>query len=135
VLAGLKEIYENVARRRPVPTPIAEVRRIRKIRDWDDRVVAPRYGFRDAEHYYRSVSVAPRFEAIPLRSLVIFAKNDPMVPASAVSATAERSGPRTQVKWVERGGHMAFPSDLDLACGGALGLEGQIMSWFRRAVH
>jgi predicted alpha/beta-fold hydrolase len=135
VLAGLKEIYASVARRRPVPTPLAEARRIRKIREWDDRVVAPRYGFRDAEHYYRSVSVAPHFESIPLRSMVVFAKNDPMVPASAVVATAERSGPRTVVKWVERGGHMAFPSDLDLECGGAPGLEGQIMSWFRGTVH
>ena len=135
VLAGLKEIYANVARRRPVPTPMAEVRRIRKIREWDDRVVAPRYGFRDAEHYYRSVSVAPRFGEIPLRSMVVFAKNDPMVPASAVAATAERCGSRTAVKWVERGGHMAFPSDLDLGQGGDLGLEGQIMSWFRGAVH
>jgi predicted alpha/beta-fold hydrolase len=135
VLAGLKEIYANVARRRPVPTPMVEVQRIRKIREWDDKVVAPRYGFRDAEHYYRSVSVAGRFDAIPLRSLVVYAKNDPMVPASAVAATAERCGPRTVVKWVERGGHMAFPADLDLECGGSLGLEGQLMSWFRGTVH
>jgi predicted alpha/beta-fold hydrolase len=135
VLAGLKEIYENVARRRPVPTPIGEVRRIRKIRDWDDRVVAPRYGFRDAEHYYRSVSVSSRFADIPLRSMVIFAKNDPMVPASAVLAAAENPGPQTTVRWIERGGHMAFPSDLDLGCGGDLGLESQVMRWFRGAAH
>jgi predicted alpha/beta-fold hydrolase len=114
---------------------MAEVRRIRKIREWDDRVVAPRYGFRDAAHYYKSVSVSSRFGEIPVPSMVIFAKNDPMVPASAVAAAAENPGPRTVVKWIERGGHMAFPSDLDLGCGGELGLESQIMSWFRGAVH
>jgi predicted alpha/beta-fold hydrolase len=131
VLAGLREIYENVARRRPVPTPVAEVRRIRKIRVWDDKVVAPRYGFRDAEHFYRSVSVAPRLPEMPLRSLLVFTRNDPMVPASAVAASVERCGSKVVVKWVERGGHMAFPADVDLGCGGAVGLEGQIMSWFQ----
>jgi predicted alpha/beta-fold hydrolase len=80
------------------------------------------------------VSVASRFGEIPVRSMVVYAKNDPMVPTSAVAAAAEKPGPRTVVKWVERGGHMAFPSDLDLGCGGALGLEGQIMSWFRGTV-
>jgi uncharacterized protein len=135
VLGGLKEIYVNVARRRPVSVPVAEVQRIRKIRQWDELVVAPRYGFRGAEHYYRSVSVAPRLGQLAMRSLVVFAKNDPMVPASAVAASAERCGPETRVQWVERGGHMAFPSNLDLACGGRLGLEGQIMSWFQKEVR
>jgi predicted alpha/beta-fold hydrolase len=134
VLGGLKEIYASVARRRPVPTPWAEVRKIQKMREWDDRVVAPRYGFRDAEHYYDSVSVGPRLPTIDLRSLVVFARNDPMVPADVVRASAEACGPKTLVKWVERGGHMAFPSDLDLACGGPLGLEGQIMHWFLTGV-
>jgi uncharacterized protein len=132
VLLGLKDIYQNVARRRPVHLPVAEVQRIKKIRDWDDRVVAPRYGFRDAEHYYKSVSVAPRLAELPLRSLLVFAKNDPMVPASAVAESAATCGPKAVVKWVDKGGHMAFPSKLDLACGGSLGLEGQIMSWFLR---
>jgi uncharacterized protein len=133
VLTGLKEIYDNVARRRPVPTPVAEVHRIRKIRQWDDCVVAPRYGFRDAEHYYRSVSVASRLSELTMRSLIVFAKNDPMVPSSAVAASVERCPPETLVKWVDRGGHMAFSSKLDLECGGPLGLEGQIMTWFRGA--
>src|SRR5256885_983432 len=66
VLRGLFDIYQGVARRRAVPTPVAEARLIRKIRQWDDRIVAPRYGFRDAEHYYRSVSGAPRLSQITI---------------------------------------------------------------------
>ena len=131
VLGGLKEIYEKVAERRSVPAPVEEVRRLRKIREWDNLVVAPRYGFRDAEHYYRSVSVAPRLAELPLRSLVLFAKNDPMVPASAVAENASRCGPNARVEWIDTGGHMAFSSKLDLGCGGALGLEAQIMSWLQ----
>jgi len=131
VLLGLNDIYASVARRRPVPLFVALARRIRKIREWDHRVVAPRHGFRDAEDYYRSVSVAPRLGDLRPRSLLIFARNDPMVPAEVVSAELSRCNPRTTVKWIPRGGHMAFPSNLDLAYPGALGLEGQIMSWFK----
>ncbi len=130
VLLGLYDIYASVARRRPVPLPVGLARRIRKIREWDHRVVAPRHGFRDAEDYYRSVSVAPRLRELETRSLLIFARNDPMVPAEVVSGELASCHARTTVKWIERGGHMAFPSKLDLAYPGALGLEGQIMSWF-----
>jgi predicted alpha/beta-fold hydrolase len=130
VLLGLLEIYESVARRRPVPTPVAEARRIGKIREWDDRIVAPRHGFHDAAHYYRSVSVAPWLPEIGLRSLLVYTRNDPMVPASVVRDAAERTGPRTSVRWIDHGGHMGFPSKLDLGYGQDLGLEAQIMSWF-----
>jgi predicted alpha/beta-fold hydrolase len=130
VLQGLCEIYESVARRRPVPTPIEEARRIKKIRDWDDRVVAPRHGFRDATHYYRSVSVAPWLPQLRLRSLLLYAERDPMVPSYVVREAASRCSSSTTVRWIERGGHMGFPSKLDLGYGDVRGLENQIMSWF-----
>src|SRR5215218_2735100 len=40
LMNGLHAIYAAVAARRPVPLPVAEVVRIRTIREWDDRVVA-----------------------------------------------------------------------------------------------
>jgi predicted alpha/beta-fold hydrolase len=129
VLSDLSEIYENVARRRLVPLPVAEARHIRKIREWDNRIVAPRYGFRDAEHYYRSVSVAPWLPELLLPSLLLYARNDPMVPAHTVSDATARCGPKTTLKWIERGGHMGFPSQLDLGFGRVLGLEAQVLSW------
>lgn len=134
VLAGLKEIYSAVARRRPQPLASEEVQRIRKIREWDHKIVAPRYGFRSAEHYYQSVSVGHRLSEVSVRSLILFAKNDPMVIAKAVAPSTERCAGKTTVRWIETGGHMAFPSKLDLDYGGTLGLEGQILSWFRGGV-
>lgn len=132
VLSGLFEIYEGVARRHSVPMPVSEARRIKKIREWDDRVVAVRHGFRDASHYYRSVSVGPWLPDLRLRSLLVYAQNDPMVPSSVVRDAASRCGPKTTVRWIERGGHMGFPAKLDLGYGDVLGLESQIMNWFLR---
>jgi predicted alpha/beta-fold hydrolase len=130
VLQGLCDIYEGVARRHPVSTPVSEARRIKMIREWDDRIVAPRHGFRDAGHYYRSVSVAPWLPDLRLRSLLLYARNDPMVPSHAVREATLLCSSKTTVRWVERGGHMGFPSKLDLGYGDVLGLENQIMNWF-----
>jgi len=129
VLAGLCEIYESVARRHSLPTPVSEARRIKMIREWDDRIVAPRHGFRYAEHYYRSVSVAPWLPDLRLRSLLLYAENDPMVPSHVVREAALGCSAKTTVRWIEHGGHMGFPSKLDLGYGQALGLENQIMHW------
>ena len=109
---------------------MSEARRITKIREWDERVVAPRHGFHDAAHYYRSVSVAPRLPELALRSLLLYAENDPMIPAYVVRDAALRCSVSTTVRWIERGGHMGFPSNLDLGYGNVLGLESQIVSWF-----
>jgi predicted alpha/beta-fold hydrolase len=130
ILRSLYEIYEDVARRRRVPISVALARRIRSIREWDRLIVAPRYGFRDAEHYYHSVSVGPWLPELRMASLLVFARHDPIVPASSVSAALEGHAPRTMVRWIERGGHVGFPAKLDLGFGSLLGLEGQIMSWF-----
>jgi predicted alpha/beta-fold hydrolase len=133
ILRSLYEIYKDVARRRSVPISVALARRIRAIREWDRLVVAPRYGFRDAEHYYHSVSVGPWLPELRVPSLLVFARHDPIVPSSSVSATLEARASKTTVRWIERGGHVGFPGKLDLGFGSSLGLEGQIMSWFGAA--
>jgi len=130
VLRALYEIYESVARRRQVPISVALARRIRTIREWDRLVVAPRYGFRDAEHYYRSVSVGPWLPELGIASLLVFARHDPIVPASSVAAALEGKPGRSVVRWIERGGHVGFPSKMDLGFGPERGLESQVMSWF-----
>jgi predicted alpha/beta-fold hydrolase len=132
MLGALNDIYENVARRRPVPTPVIVARRIRKIREWDTKIVAPRFGFRDAEHYYQSVSVAPWLPEMRLPSLLVYARQDPIVPDHVVAAALGQVTNKTLVRWQERGGHMGFPADVDLGMGPDKGLENQVMSWFAK---
>jgi len=130
MLGALYEIYESVARRRQVPTPVAVARKIRRIRDWDAQIVAPRFGFRDAEHYYHSVSVAPWLPEMRLPALLVYARHDPIVPEHVVANALAQVGPKTLVRWHERGGHMGFPPHLDIGLGPNKGVENQIMGWF-----
>lgn len=116
VLRGLQEIYSRVAERRPVPLPVVEARRIRTIREWDERVVAPRHGFAGADDYYRRAGVGDELGGLRVPSLLVASRRDPMVPPVTVERALERvSAPRLAVRWSAAGGHLGFPSPVRLA--------------------
>jgi uncharacterized protein len=123
LLSSLNTIYAAVAARRPVPLPVEEALRIRTIREWDDRIVAPRHGFLDAGDYYVRASVAPRLSDLRVPALLLNVETDPMVPARAVrTALAGRPSP-LEVRWLSKGGHVAFPPEL--------GVDAQVIDWLR----
>jgi predicted alpha/beta-fold hydrolase len=108
LLRSLSDIYRAVAARLPVHYPVDRLGEIRLIREWDDRIVAPRHGFADASDYYDRMSVAPRLPELRVPALLLNSECDPMVPARAVRPALERESPKLRVDWV-RGGHVAFP--------------------------
>ena len=126
-------MYHAMAARRPVPLPVSEANRIISIRDWDNRIVAPRHGFRDAEHYYREANVAQHLHRIETRTLMVVAQHDPMVPYRTLLPHLDRASPATTLKLLSCGGHVGFPKSTDLGQRGALGLLPQVLAWFRTA--
>lgn len=130
VLRGLKAIYAAVAARREVPLPVAEVRRIRTIFDWDERVVAPRWGFAGALDYYRRASVAPHLADLAVPALLVAAEDDPMVPAETLRPVLDLlpepeghdgDGAGLHVRWLRGAGHLGFPRGLRLERGNGRG--------------
>ena len=132
VLGGLKTIYKEVARRRPVPSPAWEVMRVTTVRDWDRLAVVPRHGFASPDAYYEGESVAPRLKALEVPSIVVACEHDPMVPVETVRAAGRLASSALEVRTTASGGHVAFPRTLDLGMPGALGLEAQLMAWLVR---
>jgi predicted alpha/beta-fold hydrolase len=136
VLGALKEGYAAIFARRGAALslpPLAEARDIEHLRAWDDRIIAPRFGFRSAEHYYAEVSAGPRLARLGRPALLVEANDDPMILADTVRPTLREELPLLDVRWMEEGGHVGFPASLDLGLGGELGLEHQIVRWLRRA--
>jgi predicted alpha/beta-fold hydrolase len=126
LLKGLLDIYAAVAARHPVPLPVEQARRIRTIREWDDRVVAPRHGFADAADYYARESVAPRLPGLRVPALLLASEWDPMVPVHTVRAALDalpRPAPRLEVRWIAAGGHDSFPR--------ALEVDRRVVEWLR----
>ncbi|MBW2453520.1 MAG: alpha/beta fold hydrolase [Deltaproteobacteria bacterium] len=131
VLSALKLMLQAVARRGtlPLPTPLAELEQISTIREWDDRLVAPRHGFAGADDYYRQASVAPRMAELRIPTLLWCARHDPMVLSRSVAAALTAAPSALELRWSERGGHVGFPGDVTLGLDAPPGLEAQAIAW------
>ncbi len=129
VLAGLCEMYAEVAVRRELPLSIVEARRIRSIREWDRHTVVPRFGFDSPEDYYRRAGVGRRLDRLKVPALLVVAEGDPMVPLAAVRPELAGGTGKLILRRSRRGGHVAFPADLDLGEDAPAGLAGQVIGW------
>ncbi|HEY3235853.1 MAG TPA: alpha/beta fold hydrolase [Polyangiaceae bacterium] len=130
ILLGLKPAYAAVARRRPVPLPWSQARGISKIREWDERIVAPRWGFSSARHYYREVSAGPKLGHITTPTLIVTARYDPMIPDGTLRESLRGRSEAVRVESLVRGGHVSFPADIHLGVRSApRGLANQAVGW------
>ncbi len=133
VLAGLCQMYAEVAARRDLPLPVAEARRIRTLREWDRRTVVPRFGFDSPEDYYRRARVGGRLDRLRVPALLAVAEGDPMVPPAAIHRGLNGAPEHFDLRWSRRGGHLALPAGLDMGEDAPAGLASQVIAWLARA--
>jgi predicted alpha/beta-fold hydrolase len=93
------------------------VRASRTLREFDDVVTAPLHGFKDADDYWTRASSKPGLKNIRVPTLILNARNDPLVPAWALPGAGEVSAAVT-LEQPEQGGHAGFvtgrfPGNLD----------------------
>jgi uncharacterized protein len=81
---------------------------VRSILDFDNRVVAPANGFKDALDYYAQCSSGPRLAAIRTPTLVIHAKDDPWIPSRAFRDVAWDNLKHVKLLMPWSGGHVGF---------------------------
>ena len=128
VLSALKDIYRNVAAQREVPVPIREAARIDTIELWDERIIAPRYGFAGAEDYWAQTSACNVLERIETPTLFVAAEGDPMVLIDSVRPWLQNATTLRRVV-TSHGGHVGFPRKVDLGLGNEGTVEDQIIQW------
>lgn len=105
IVAGLIARTRPVASRLP-PGVTLEPRKIKTIRDYDDRIVARCYGFRDADDYYARCASMHVVKDIASPTLVLHADDDPVVPVGPVERLTGLSNIR--VLRTRRGGHCGY---------------------------
>ena len=128
VLAGLKEIYRNVATRRDVPLPVREAARISTIEQWDERIISPRHGFAGAEDYWAQTSACNVLGDIDTPTLFVASERDPMVGIDTLRPWLQNA---TRLRRIitSQGGHVGFPQNADLGLGAGGTVEEQIIQW------
>ncbi len=87
---------------RPCPTDVAS------ILDFDNRVVAPANGFRDALDYYAQCSAGPHLGAIRTPTLIIHAADDPWIPSVTFRSVSWGQFRHVRLLMPWSGGHVGF---------------------------
>jgi predicted alpha/beta-fold hydrolase len=80
---------------------------VRSFWEYDDRVVARLYGFRDVHDYYGQSSARQYLRGISLPTLIVQARDDPFMTPDVLPEEAELSD-FVHLEVSERGGHVGF---------------------------
>jgi len=105
---NLKRRMRTKAQLQPGAFDHSALRSIRTVREFDERITAPHFGFRGASDYYTRASAMRVIDRIRIPALVITAEDDPFVPSQPFH------DPRvTGNQWIELhvcryGGHCGF---------------------------
>jgi uncharacterized protein len=86
----------------------ADLDTISSVYEFDDRLVAPRNGFAGADDYYARCSAKNFLSEIRVPTLVIYARNDPWIPADPYLTFDWTSNPRLTPLLPRGGGHVGF---------------------------
>jgi len=85
------------------------LRAARDLREFDEVFTGPLHGFTGADDYYARSSAKDRLARIRIPALVLNARNDPFLPASALPRAGE-VGPCVTLWQPAHGGHVGFAS-------------------------
>jgi predicted alpha/beta-fold hydrolase len=109
VLRSLKRMYRAVALKHSSGISADEADRIAAIREWDERIVAPRHGYASAADYYAKASAGPTLGQIEVPTLIAYARQDPMVPLETLTDALRGRSQQVDTWEIPRGGHIGFP--------------------------
>jgi predicted alpha/beta-fold hydrolase len=85
----------------------AAMRAATDLRGFDEIFTGPLHGFAGADDYYARASAKPQLAQIRIPALVLNARNDPFLPATALPGTAE-VGAHVSLCQPRHGGHVGF---------------------------
>jgi predicted alpha/beta-fold hydrolase len=83
---------------------------IRTVREFDNEITAPCFGFKDAEEYYQAASAKKILGKAAVPLLVMTAQDDPFVPYESFLRAKVGGNPCVRFVASEHGGHCGFIS-------------------------
>src|SRR5260370_15769113 len=82
--------------------------KVRSVREFDDAITAPCFGYRDAQEYYETASARRVVGNVRVPMLMITAQDDPFVPYESFLAALVADNPAIQFVAPEHGGRSSF---------------------------
>jgi len=107
---GLMSRYARKHKMFPERYPMKGLGPVRTVRQFDDVITAPQFGYRDAQDYYDHVGAKRVAAQIRVPMLMITAQDDPFVPYASFLAPKINANPAIQFVASQHGGHCGFIS-------------------------
>ncbi len=110
-LLGLMARYARKAKLFPgIYVPAGEIGPVRSIRQFDDKIVARYWGFRDAGDYYYRAASARVVDRIAVPTLILCAQDDPFIRLFPETRAKLLANPHVTFVETRHGGHCAYLS-------------------------
>jgi uncharacterized protein len=109
-VARLKERVRAKERLAPGLFDLSGLDLVRNIYEFDDRFTAQAFGFGSADSYYATQSSNQFLDRIRVPTLLVQAKDDPLIPFGVYDHPAFSTNPHLRLLAVEHGGHLGFIS-------------------------
>jgi len=84
---------------------------VRTLRQFDDEITAPHFGYKDAQEYYQAAGAKKVVGQIRVPMLMITAQDDPFVPYQSFQRANPSQNPVIRFLAPRHGGHCAFISN------------------------
>ena len=123
-VAGLMSRYARKAELFPERYSTHGFGPIRTVREFDNEITAPQFGYRDAQEYYEAAGAKRVVDKIRVPLLLITAQDDPFVPCEATRASGVEKNPAIDFVAPSYGGH----------CGFISGVGGEERFWAERRI-
>ena len=81
---------------------------LRTLEEYDERYTVPHFGFDTVPNFYRAVSSRYVVDQVAIPTLIISAKNDPLMGPDCYPIEAARTNPNVFLEMPESGGHLGF---------------------------
>lgn len=107
---GLRRLVERKKDLYPALYDTRGLDGLRTVRDFDERYTAPHGGFASADDYYARSSALPFVARIRVPTLIMHARDDPLVPCGPLLRPGVTDNPYVVRATPPHGGHVAFVS-------------------------
>ncbi|PWC11655.1 hydrolase [Brenneria roseae subsp. americana] len=127
----LRLLKQNAARKLvaypgTLPVQLAQLKKIKQLREFDDVITSPAHGFSDAADYYHRCSALPLLPQIRKPLLIIQAKDDPFMTEDVIPDFSQLPS-NIEYQLTDYGGHVGFVGGSFLKP--EMWLEQRIPSW------
>ena len=110
-LRGLLERYRRKAQLFPgIYAPLEAIGAVRSIRQFDDKILARYWDFRDADDYYFRAASARVVDRIAIPTLILRAADDPFIRLLPATRAKLLANPSVTLVETRHGGHCGFLS-------------------------